>query len=507
MKRFLRYIACMAVLLLLIVCPVKAHAAEITLPDGTALGPQSNGGSTTFKVGEMEKWCYLTVTVRDGETNVPLQGVTVRVRPSIPTIDPDAGEAQLVTGPDGSVRFKRSKDPVIGYYIAIEHEGFHPYQSGAIIYLTTKEHEETVSLAPVYFTVRYHASWPGSIPPGEETESVRWGSPPKNPPTQMVEPGLHYVLTNWLLDGNAVDISQMKVKEDLDLYAQFSRQYLVRYEAGEYGYLDGPAEEFVTAGETPKAVPTPTPLTAREYWFVKWRLKWDSRSIDPATVVINKDTTFVAMFDVRKRQPVIVNTPSAKPDTAALDTAPTTAAVSPEEVSPAGGVHQKGSGGSRGGEQVIPSSSQPQSQEQTETPAAGQTNGEEPELPGDQSSVPASGQVSPGTASTSWNWLILLCCLLTLIAGIWRLLAIGRLPKRPRDEDGETKPEGAGLKAVVTEAIVGIICAVLWGIFFVSTGPADLYALALWAVIIVVMAALLIRGEYRLWKAISSKDH
>lgn len=95
------------------------------------------------------------------------------------------------------------------------------------------------------------------------------------------------------------------------------------------------------------------------------------------------------------------------------------------------------------------------------------------------------------------QWLILLCCLLTLLAGWRRLVVIHRFLLHQGKEGGKTRP--TSMKAVTAEAAVGLICAALWGTFFVmSTSPWSVVFLALWGIMLLTLSGLIIHGEYRM---------
>lgn len=535
MKRFLRRAACLTAMLLLIICPVKALAAYIPdfTPPPIQVGTPSDGkhsGVTSFGIMEVEKWRYLEVTVLDGERLNGIPGVTVKLyqgNSGIPITGSPGGP--YTTDSQGKIEIQVAKDNDTSYHIEIDQPGFHHYSSNPFP-ISGKEVDQPVYLNPIRYNVTYHADSPGSIPSGEpSTESVRWGETPVQPP--KVETEDTYKFSYWSLNGQKVDLSQLKVYDNMELVANYVRQYLVTYEANKYGYLDGALQERVTLGEKPANVPTPVPLTTRDYWFIQWEVKgsFSDAKVDPATVTITHDITFEAVFGVRKPQPVIIKTPPTQAGTAAPAIPPSTEAPPPggpaEGPGGQGGGHggnHKGNSGNASqalssGEEGQPTTpgeeSQPTTPGQESQPTTPGQGGAGPETSGNQPSAPASGQAGSGTHPFRLPWIILLCSLLTLVSGLLRLKAIHREIKGSgSQQDGEAgnggesqesgqpgEPGPAISKAMVTEVIVAIICAVLWGSFYIwNTGPWTLAALAVWACVLLVVAVLLIRAEYML---------
>lgn len=570
MKRFLRYAAWEAAMLLLLACPMKALAAEETLPDKVEAGPRPTdpdtldpggstpGGKTTIGIYNIGRG-YLTLKLVDEEPKNPenpeaLPDVEVTFSPpggAAVNLPAEGGEAIPINGNypelksgaytvrNGAERFKYSrqlKEYDVKY--KIDSPEFQPQAGPLILGLPdgNKYNQVEIRLKPKHIAVRYHAAWPGMIPEGiippkEKTEEVRWGTAPKAPLTDMVPQGQPYAFVYWTKNspnGERVDgLSSLKLRGDdlvrsgMDLYAHYSRQYPVRYEAGKYGYLEGSPLEMVIAGETPSAVPKPVPLSSQDYWFVGWQLAGASYKIDPYQVAIKKDTTFEAVFDVRKRQPVIIPTPPTEP-------APTPEAPGPEATAGAGvpvqggtgnkpggsggGSHKSGSGrsykaGNLGSQGEGDGESSEESPSLSSPSQAGASGQEEPPAP-PQPEGGNPGQIRPDTSEPAFGpgkseiqrqlqWLILLFCLGTLLAGWGRLTVIHRfLVHRER---GDQKNRPTGKKEVAAEAAAGLICAALWVAFFViSTDTLTVMFLALWGVILLSLSGLIIHGEYRL---------
>lgn len=518
MKRFLRHAACAAAMLLLTACPVTALAANITQVQGkvgmeTSAGAPTEGneGHSTFKIEQVERYQYVSLTVMDDDDNIPLSGINVQLSAAGPAQGfqgGNIGDTSIpgnTTGADGKIWFRFPKGQT-DCRVVLEHEGFVKFDE--TLPLTGKITDlGGLRFKPIFFNVYYYSDWHGEIPSDEAQTSARWGRAPKKVPDVTVNQD--YALVYWVdQDGNQVkDLSQLKVYKELKLNAHYSRQYLVKYEAGDYGYLDGDLQEHVISGGRPKHVPTPVPMSAREYRFVQWRnaAPFSYDSIDPATVVITKDTTFEAVFDVRKRQPVIITTPT----TGQNPTAPTPESSAAIPViggiggGPGGG-SGGGSGGSRGGGQSTETSSSAQTQPsgQEGTPGAPGQEGTEPEHPGENPPGQTTVQATPAAQPSRQSPMILLCCLLTLAAGALRLTVIHRTIKllgHPKEGE-EIHP--VSVKPIVTEVILGIICVILWGSFYVRRSfGGGLTALALWGAVLVVVAVLLIRAERRLIRA------
>lgn len=530
MKRLLRHAACVTAMLLLIVSPVKALAANITQVQdhvGVETSPdqptKGNEGHSTFKIEQIDRYQYTFLTVMDGEDRIPLSGVQVTFTYGSPAQSVegfqgaavrDTSQPGNVTGPDGKIWFRFPKGQTT-CHVKLVQDGFVPFDQS--FDLTGKRTDlGELSFEPIFYPVHYKTDWHGKIPAGQEETKARWGRAPKLIPA--VEVNSDYALVYWIdQDKKQVkDPNQLEVYKDMSLTAHYSRRYLVKYVAGDYGYLDGDTQEHVIAGQKPQHVPTPVPMTQREYWFVKWRLgnSFSSQSIDPGSIEITRDTTFEAIFDVRKHQPVIIKTPPAETNPAPLQSE--SAAAAPAVVPAAGG---KGSGSGSGhsgggrnesgqngdgqiGDTAVPSSHEIQSAVKTATPSTPGQEGPGSEHSGEKPAAPASGQISPNQQSLHLNWLILLCYLLTLAAGTLRLTVIRRTIKRlGQSEDGE-ETAGSGFKPVVKEVIVGIICVILWGILYVRrSSPYELAALILWAGTLLIMAVLLLRTEGRLRQA------
>lgn len=506
MKRFLRHAACAAAMLLLTACPVKALAANITQIQGNAgmetlagAPTKGNEGHSTFKIEQVELYQYVSLTVIDDDENIPLSGINVQlseVGAAEGFQGGNIGDTSIpgnTTGPDGKIWFRFPKGQS-ACRVLLEHEGFVKFDQ--TFPLTGKiTNLDGLRFKPIFFDIYYYSDWRGEIPEGEAQTLARWGRAPKEVPDLTVNPG--YSLDYWVdQDGAQIkDLSRLKVYKELKLTAHYSRQYLVKYEAGDYGYLDGELQEYVVVGEKPKHVPTPVPIFARDYWFVKWRIadSFSDKSVDPASVVITGDTTFKAVFGVRKPQPVIITTPATGQDSNAPTSEPSAAIPA---IGGIGGGPGGGSGASRGGGgqgTEVPSSAQTQPSGQEGAPGQ---EGTEPEHPGEKPPGDAAVQAAPAAQSSRQSPIILLCCLLTLVAGALRLTVIHRTIKcleHPKEGDDT---HFTSFKPIVTEAILGIICVILWGSFYVRCSiSGGLTALVLWAAVQAAMAVLLIRAE------------
>lgn len=569
MKRFLRHAACLAAIFLLVVCPVKALAANTTLvdetgavtwPDDAAAPTKGNSGNSIFEIQKVEKYWYVFLQVLDGDSNpndehyvpgspqnVPLSGYDVKLTcEGVPDAQIESFYGRNIgttsadihkTDSNGKIGFRLPK-PVSGTRLVtvtlLPHEGYTSFTPVSITLSEKETTPEPLWFLPIHLEVMFDKGDKGDLYNQDGTPfdysmpiKVRWGEllGDKIPKVQTVADEWAHV--GWLITAvspyedtppgwqpkpgwDVGDVVSVKALEEhrfeynLTLEAEYKRAYLVRYRAGDYGYLSGDKDhqypngdywERVVGGEKPQLVPAPVPISDRDYWFVKWRFDrtFNDKKINPASVTINGDTNFLAVFDVRKRQPVIITTPTTEQN----PTAPTP--ESSAEVPVIGGVGGGpggGMGGGYGGGSEVPPSQETQLTEQSETLPQSPPEETEPENSETVPAAPASIQMS------SWprNGLILLCCLLTLVSGALRLVDIRRTIKCFSDSrDGEMRKEKVrrgGQKPLVTETIVGIICLILWGYFYANhSGPWDLMALILWGVILGGMAVLLLRGE------------